>query len=300
MVVLITGINGFLGSSLTSKLLENGDKVIGIDINHTDRTSKFEINKNFMFIKAGYDDYPNIEINEPIDAFVHLAWIGVSGTDYLDINKQINNIVGAINLLNLANKVNAKKFIFIDSSHEYQKNKNSKNKLGYCSIYGAAKKSTRCFLDTIGHNLGIDIIGVAFTNVYGFGDYSFRSANSIICNIMKNSSADLIEGTHLHDWTYITDAINGIIAVLNKGIAGKTYYIGSRNLITFKEIVEKVKNSINPNAILNFGTYKDSAYIDYSFFDLNLAYEDTGFESKISVEEGSKLTLDWLKKINRI
>ena len=193
-----------------------------------------------------------------------------------------------------------KKFIFIDSSHEYQYNMNQKNELGKSSLYGAAKHATKSLLDVISHQYGIDLVGVAFTNVYGRGDYSNRSANLIISSICNNGYVDLISGVHQHDWVYIDDAIKGIKLSIQKGINGKVYYIGSKNLLTFSEIITTIKDAVNPSATLNFGKFQDSSFIDYTNFDLKCAEKDLGFTQSINLTQGALLTKDWLKEIGRI
>ena len=107
----------------------------------------------------------------------------------------------------------------------------------------------------------------------------------------------MITGENLYDWVYIDDAVDGLIAVSKQGIAGKQYYIGNRILRTFKEIILNVRDIINPEGDLNFGKYSDATYTDYNEFDLDALYRDTGFECKISFEEGVLKTSEWVKEL---
>lgn len=298
--VIITGIGGFIGAALGRKMLELGYTICGIDILENPAVTSLKQHRNFNFICSEYEKYESIDVAHDFDFFIHAAWAGVHGSDYNSTVSQIGNIKGSISAINLCKRVSCPNFMFIDSSHEYQKNINLKKEIGFCSIYGSAKKAARSMLESISHNLEINLYCVAFTNVYGPGDYSYRSTNVIIESLFNKGQADLIEGNNLHDWTYIDDAVNGMIAVCKNGNPNTMYYIGSRSLLSFKEIIFKVRSVVNPSSLLNFGKYNDTSFIDYSFFNLNKLYEDTGFECCFSVEEGTNKTLNWLKKIGRI
>ena len=137
---------------------------------------------------------------------------------------------------------------------------------------------------------------VLFTNVYGVGDRSERSTNTILKKLLAGEPLKLISGEHLHDWTYIDDAVGGVMAVLKKGEPGREYYIGSRRPKTFKDIVTQVRDVVSPGTKLRFGEYKDDAYIDYSKIDLDALYNDTGFEPTVSLEDGVRRTAKWIQE----
>lgn len=143
---------------------------------------------------------------------------------------------------------------------------------------------------------GIEFNSVLFTNVFGVGDQSKRSANIIIGQLLSRKSINLISGEHLHDWIYIEDAINGILSVLEDGISGRNYYVGNRKLRTFRDIIIQVRDVLAPLAELNFGYYEDKAYIDYSQINLEQLYKDTGFECSANFSDSIRQTAKWLKE----
>ena len=297
---VVTGAGGFIGSSLCLKLITQGNVVYGIDVFENEAISKLKCFNNFLFIRSGYSDYSSLKIEGGFDFVIHVAWGGVSGLAYGDIQSQMVNITGAINVVEFCSKNLCNKLLFVDSSHEYQKNTNKNGEIGFCSLYGAAKKAAHSVLETLTHNLGISFYSAAFTTVYGFGDYSHRSTNAILESLFKKGYVDLIEGDNLHDWTYIDDAVDGLVAICDKGKPNVIYYIGSTRLQTFKSIIERMHNAIGNIGVLNIGKYSDTSFVDYSFFDLNRLYEDTGFKCQISVEQGTLKTVEWLKRIGRI
>jgi nucleoside-diphosphate-sugar epimerase len=78
----------------------------------------------------------------------------------------------------------------------------------------------------------------------------------------------------------------------------RQYYIGHRNIRTFREVVEEMRDAINPQAELRFGEYQDSLNMDYSYTDLDALYNDTGFECKADFKETIREQAEWLKSID--
>lgn len=294
--VIITGVGGFLGGALAKKLLLDGYAVYGITSSgHVGELIEYP---TFHSVQADFESYHNLHELLPkieFDVFFHFAWKGVSGADYKNIEVQEKNIIASRQALQAAIKLKCGKFIYVGSSHSYLKDKMSKDEsYAECSIYGAAKKSGEIWCKTIARNQ-IEFNSILFTNVFGVGDTSKRSTNIFLSKLLKNEDLDLIQGDNLHDWTYIDDAIEGIKCVVDKGINGKQYYIGSRKLCKFSDIIVHTKETLHSTSFLNFGKYQDSTYVDYTQIDLNALYNDTNFECICDFQESIKKTACWLK-----
>ena len=298
--VIVTGAGGFIGKALVKELSkENIVYAVLLSENEKNFLPK---NKNIIPIIGDlYKNYieiaAQISKNEIIDLFYHLAWIGISSDAYKDIEIQKENIFMSINSALLAKQIKAKKFIFVGTNQEYLVSKTKiDGTVVNSSVYGVCKLCARNLCHVILRDT-MEFNSTAFTNVFGYGDFSKRTANIFIGKLIKGESLDLIEGNNLYDWTYIDDAVQGLISVGNKGINGKQYYIGSRVLPTFKEILIKVRDILCPAARLNFGKYQDNTYTDYSKIDLDALYNDTGFECKSDFKESILKTAEWLRSI---
>ena len=295
----VTGAGGFIGSALVKKIAENGDKVFALVFSENERRN-IPDNSFVTPIIGDLNEYEEILslVNDDVDLFYHLAWMGISSGDYKDINIQKNNIELTINSVKLAERINTKKYVFVGSNQEYLVANNSLDgSITSASIYGVCKACSRRIAQTICKDK-ILFNSTAFTNVFGVGDHSKRTANLFIRNLSEGKELNLIEGNNLYDWTYIDDAVNGLIAVGNAGLSGKQYYIGHRKLITFKEIICQVRDIIAPQICLNFGKYSDISYTDYSNFDLDALYMDTGFECQTDFKESILKTAEWVKSLN--
>lgn len=295
---IITGAGGFIGGALTEKLLKQGVEVIAVDVDLEWLKKRFPF-PNASFVQASFDDYPQLadRIGRSADVFYHFAWKGVSGEDYNCIRTQDDNVLYSRLALEAAVQLSCKRFIYIGSSHECLKNWNSiDSTYTECSIYGTAKRAGELWCRTLARNR-IYFESVLFTNVFGVGDYSHRSANTFISQLLKGESLRLIKGNHLHDWTYIDDATDGLIQTAERGKNGKQYYIGARRPVQFSHIITKVRDIISPSAALYFGAFEDDAYVDYSLIDLDALYKDTGFECKADFKESILKTAEWVKTL---
>lgn len=298
--VIISGCSGFIGSAIAMKLLEQGTEVYGL-IAHPEKAERKMVESDlFHMIKCSFDDYDNLKDMIPAgeyDSFFHMAWEGY-GKATNDYRVQIKNIYHTCEAAYAAASLGCKRFIFADSSHEYLTSVNENGEKGYCSIYGAAKKSAQQMCRVISHNAGMEYVGVLFTNIFGRGDRSSRSTNFFLRKLMHGEDLDLVEGNNLYDWTYIDDCVQGVLAAAQRGVAGKVYYVGSRQLRPFSEIIKQVRDIIAPNAKLNFGKYQDESYIDYTKINTYELYTDTGYLAKIPFSEGVKQCREWLNEID--
>lgn len=295
---IVTGSGGFIGKALVKKLLKEQFYVYAISTKRH-QLIEFETIDNISIVEGNISD---IDISnfgeEEITYFFHLAWRSKSAKERNDVNTQKDNIDASISAIILAEKLKCKKFIFFGTNQQYLYDYNSiDNKFSFCGLYGASKAAASRICQT----LALGKIGfncVLFTNVYGVGDYSMRTANLFIKKLHNGENLDLILGENLYDWTYIDDAVEGILAVAEDGINNKEYYIGNRKLRTFKDIVENLRDIINPLVELNFGKYSDTSFTDYEAIDLNALYEDTGFECKSDFKESILKTSEWVKALN--
>ena len=132
--------------------------------------------------------------------------------------------------------------------------------------------------------------------VYGENNKSKQLVNVVLSALNNKTPPKLVEGNNLYDLVYIGDIADALIAIGRKGHSGKEYYIGHRELKTFREWMIEMRDVIAPEVELKFGEYIDNQKIDYSMIDLDLLYRDTGFECHADFAEKIKESAEWLKK----
>lgn len=305
--VIVTGASSFIGKAMTRAILEKYTSTIVYAIvrNKHLLAGLDKISSRLIIIECDYCDYYKLKelISGPIDVFIHFAWAGVVGSESRSIVTQSRNINAACCAMEQAHALQTKKFIFVGSSYQYRLEPyyvNGKEIFAYRNIYGMAKQAAADMLKVYAQNIELQYNSLLFTNVYGVGDCSNRSTNALIRQLLNGKTLKLILGEHKHDWTYIDDAVKGILAVIEKGKDSVEYYIGSRKLKTFAEIIQQVRDIVNPVVDLDFGAFMDKGYIDYSKIDLDRLHLDTGFECKSDFENNIRRTVDWIKRMDDI
>ena len=291
---VITGANGFIGKALTKRLLAEGWTVYAVV---RDKDMLSDLDGDLRAVICDFADYAHLSdlVGEDVDWFLHFAWAGVSGEQSRDITIQTENVKASVEAMKQAKRLNAKKFLFVGSSYQYRMEPAGEAYLPK-NLYGAAKAAAERLLWAAALADGMAFNMVLFTNVFGVGDRSSRSANAMLKKLLAGEPLQLISGEHLHDWTYIDDAVGGMMAVLEKGEPGKEYYIGSRAPVPFKDIITRVRDAVSPGTELRFGVYGDDAYIDYSKIDLDALYLDTGYECRSDFDESIRKTAVWLTR----
>lgn len=295
--VIISGASGFIGQALAEALLADGVEVYGLCAT-PEKLGELKKNPHFHLIQIEFQEYEQLaqKVSErDFDVFFHFAWQGY-GKATNDYRVQISNIKYTCDAAYGAIELRCKRFVFADSSHEYLKCPNTNGVVKECSVYGSAKKSARQISQVILHRNGVEFVGVLFTNIFGVGDRSGRSTNTMLKQLMRGQDLDLIKGDHLYDWTYIDDCVGGIIAAAKRGRNYKVYYVGSRQLRLFREIITEVRDVVCPKSKLNFGMYQDNSWIDYQDIDTYALYNDTGYLPSAIFEDSIKKTVDWLRR----
>lgn len=298
--VVITGASGFIGKSLTTKMISDGVKVYAV-VRSKDKLNDID-SPNLVVIESELKEYANLseKIKDDIDVFYHFAWDGTFGEAFKDYHLQLKNAAYAGDALMSAVKIGCKKFVFAGTIVELEVKRYIN--MEECSprvscIYGNAKMAGEMLCKTLAYQNGIDINIAIISSVYGYGDYSNMIQNVLLKAFINNESPKLINGDNLYDWIYIDDAVEAFKRIGENGKPFKTYYIGHRELRTFEDFVRETRDIVNPNVELKFGELRDLTEIDYSLVDLNALYNDTGFECKTDFKESILKTAEWVRKI---
>jgi UDP-glucose 4-epimerase len=300
MKILVTGGNGFIGHTLVKHLLEQGNEVKAIDL----KSIKFT-HPNLEFVKKSVLEDLTDEM-KGYDMIYHLAaQLGVVNSDKQPLNTLTVNIDGTVNIFKNALKANVKKIVYTSSSEVYGepqeipiKETSPKSPV---SIYGVSKLTAEMYAKGYVQEHGMDINPVRLFNVYGPGQ-GFEWVMSIFIQKVLNNEAPLLfgNGSQVRCFTYITDIVNGIQTVMEKGKTGEAYNISNTGQITMKELAEliiKVSGKDLKPKIVGFS--KETRTKEREIMKRIPSIEKLktlGWEPKVSVQEGVKKTFDWYKE----
>jgi nucleoside-diphosphate-sugar epimerase len=298
--VIITGASGFIGKALTERLLKEGSTVYAV-VRNKSRIKDLEKYGSLVTIEAEFADYsnlPELVKEKDIDVFYHFGWEGVFGDAFMDYELQLCNSKTACDAVMAAINLKCRKFVFAGTINEYEVKKYlnmDSFEPRYTCIYATCKLASEMICKTLAYNLGIEYNAGLIAMAYGEGNRSRMLPNVIIKKFLNNEAPKLVEGNNKYDLIYIEDIVEAFISIGEKGVNQKSYYVGHRELKTFREIVTDVKNIINPDMNLVFGEYRDNLDMDYSMIDTDALYNDTGFECKADLRESILKTAEWVK-----
>ncbi len=235
MTILVTGAAGFIGFHVAHRLLGRGDPVIGLDnVNDyysvqlkRDRIAELERRHGdaFRFVEADFADLAALEAGlAGLDygGIVHLG--AQAGVRYSLANPHAyvrSNLVGHVNLLELARRRQSPHFVYASSSSVYGGNETLpfrvEDRVDHpLSLYAATKKADELMSETYAHLYRLPQTGLRFFTVYGPWGRPDMAMWIFTRAIFAGKPIDVFgEGNMRRDFTYIDDIVTGIVAALD-------------------------------------------------------------------------------------
>lgn len=298
--IIITGVTGFIGSALAKRLLKQGVEVYGVgrDSNKFSELEQYALFHKIVLDFEQYSDLHKYFEGISIDCFFHAAHRGVNGSKKSDYRVQIQNLEIACETLQQAILMGCKRYLFIGSVDEYEISNMPDTvfvKPTHSRIYAATKFSSEIIGKTIAYENKIEYVSALLSLTYGEGNSTNILPNVLIRNCEQGVPTNLIKGDNYFDAIYIEEALDGVIAVAEKGKPFESYFIGHTELRTFKEIVLAISDIIDYKSDLNFGSYPDPSFsLDYSLIDRSKLFQDTGVLCNSDLKESIIRTKNWL------
>ena len=236
-----------------------------------------------------------------IDAFYHFAWTGSAGVLRGDPEVQLNNVRYTCDTIKACHELGCKRFVFASSIMEYEIESLMTTDItpNINTIYSSSKVAADYIGRALAGSLGIDYIRGVISNIYGVGEKSLRLVNTSLRKMLKGEHCAFSAGDQLYDFIYITDAAKAFVAIGEKGITDRTYYIGSQRPRPLKEFLIEMRDCVDSNITIGLGELPfKGVSLSYSEFDINAVKNDTGFVPNISFKEGINKPIEWLKEMN--
>lgn len=293
--VIVTGANGFIGSTLIKKLLKNNIRVLAIDLAFSNLTLLDD--KNLTKVESNITDLKAIVNSleyQDFDVFYHFAWRGVNGPEKADPDIQIQNIQIAINAAKLAKMLSCKRFLcsgtiaergLASLSHLQQTNGGM--------MYSAGKHSANLMLETYCKYIGLDFVWMQFSNIYGPGNRTGNLVSYTINKLSESCDAEFGPANQPYDFIYIDDLIE---AVYRLGIT-KTkqcfYFIGSGRPRILKEYLFEIGELMNKKEKIRIGQRVDDGILyTEDMFDIAPLVSEIGHYVRNSFSVGIRKTIE--------
>lgn len=307
--VVIIGSNSFSGSSFTDYLLNKNYKVIGISRSSESNFffSRYSYNikkKNFKFFKCNLNKDLS-KIIEIIDKFKPEIIINFSAQSMVNEswNKPLDwyetNVIASISLFeNLMKKKYLKKFIQFSTPEVYgstSTNIKENNSFNPSTPYALSRATSDAHINLINKEFGFPSIITRASNVYGEFQKLYRIVPLTIFKIIKKDKLYLHGGgMSKRSFIHINDVNSALYQLINKGEVGNTYHISTHKKISILELVTLICKKMNYNLEDLIIKSEDRIGKDKNYFlDSSKLRRQTGWQDKISIDEGVGKVIDW-------
>lgn len=307
--IFVTGVAGFIGAKLAELLLKKNIEVVGVD-NFNDYYSiqlkEYRLNKLkqfdlFKFYKIDIENFSELKSiisKNRFDAIINLAArAGVRASIENPFIYASTNIIGTLNLLELAKKYEIGKFVLASSSSVYAGEpipfKEDMQVDRPISQYAATKKSAELLAYTYHHLYSIDISILRFFTVYGPAGRPDMSYFQFIERIKKSEKLVIYgNGNQKRDFTYIDDIVEGVWLSL-KPVGYEIINLGGgKQPITVNYMIELIENHLMKKANIEYQPFHN-ADMNETGADITKARNLLGWVPKIDFETGIKQTIAW-------
>lgn len=296
--VIITGANGFIGSSLVNRLLENNVEVVAIDI--TFRESRLKQSALLRCVEISVDNVDKLLSAIPADeydAFYHLAWMGVNGPAKADPDIQLKNIQYAINCAKVAKQLGCKKLLCSGTVAEQGiQSVPNLDSVSAGMLYAAAKYTCRIMMEAYCKNIGLSFVWMQFSNIYGVGNRTGNLVSYTLGELLAEREATFGPALQPYDFIYVEDLIEAVCRLGDKETPQTFYYIGSGKPRILKEYLIRIGELADCKDKVFIGVRPDDG-IRYSMdmFDNSDLLKAVGEYVGTDFDEGISKTIEWLK-----
>ncbi len=328
MKLLVTGAAGFIGSTLSMRLLDRGDQVIGID-NHNDyydpalkqaRLNRFIDNPSYTHVRMDLADRAGMaalfEEHKPQGVVNLAAQAGVrysleNPLSYIDCN-----LVGFGHILEGCRHNGVQHLVYASSSSVYGANTQMPFSVHHnvdhpLSLYAATKKANELMAHTYSHLYGLPTTGLRFFTVYGPWDRPDMALQKFAQAITKGETIKVFNyGNHRRDFTYIDDIVEGVIRILDRpappnpdwssekpdsatsSAPWRVYNIGNNNPVNLMDYISALEEALGKEAKKEFLPIQPGDVPD-TYADVTDLVKEFDYKPNTSVKDGIANFAKW-------
>jgi UDP-glucose 4-epimerase len=311
MKALITGVAGFIGSTLAERLVGDGVDVVGLDC-FTDyyprpmkerNLSRLLASRGFRFVESRIQD-ANLEalLADRTHVFHLAAQAGVRkswGRDFAIYTE--NNIEATQILLEAVTKMpSLERLVYASSSSVYGDNTpmpfREDAMTQPVSPYGVSKLAAEQLCYLYYANFKVPTVSLRYFTVYGprqrpdMGFHKFLRAT-----ILGEPIAVYGDGEQTRDFTFVQDIVSANIAASIRGVPGRVYNIGGGSRVSVNEVLDLIGRIAKRRPVVRVDSVQKGD-MRHTYADTSLARADLEFAPTVGLEEGLTAEYQWLNE----
>ncbi|MDQ2878227.1 MAG: GDP-mannose 4,6-dehydratase [Pseudomonadota bacterium] len=327
MTTLVTGVAGFIGYHTAATLMARGSRVIGIDnLNDyydpqlkRDRLAdlKQRFGAAFSFIRVDFADAAALTAaldGQDFDRIVHLG--AQAGVRYSIENPGAyvqSNLVGHLNVLEIARHRRSSHMVYASSSSVYGGNKTMpfrvEDRVDHpLSLYAATKKADELISETYAHLYRLPLTGLRFFTVYGPWGRPDMAMWIFTKAILEGRPIEVFNhGDMRRDFTFVDDIVSGVIACHdnppsddNQIKAGgslsphRLYNIGNNRSEELTQMIALIEKTCGREAT-RINKPLQAGDVPETYADISAIQNDLGFAPATTIAEGIPRFVDWYR-----
>lgn len=309
--LLITGGAGFIGSNLVEHFL-NDDQVSLVRVldnlsnGYLENIQDFMDNPKFEFIQGDIRDYKTcLKACKGIDKISHQAALGSVPRSIEDpMNSASVNILGTVNILHAAVKMDVERVILAFSSSTYGDSKElpkTESVIGKpLSPYAVTKASIEQFAEVFGRVYGLKWIGLRYFNVFGPKQNASNPYAAVIPIFCKAAIKDeeihvFGDGKTSRDFTYIDNVVsmNKLALFTNNANAiNTTFNCACNESISLNEMLSMISTILNKELNIKYAEERKGD-VKHSLADISKASRNLNYKVVTKFEAGLKLSIEY-------
>jgi UDP-glucuronate 4-epimerase len=314
MNFLVTGGAGFIGSHVCERLLQMGHAVWAIDdlndfydpgLKRSNLAAIKAVGGSFTFVPGDITYKPVLDRlfgNTKFDQVIHLAArAGVRPSLAEPALYQRVNVEGTVKMLEAARTAKVKKITIASSSSVYGVN----SKVPFAeddpifspiSPYAASKLACEALGHVYHHIYGMDIVMLRFFTVYGPRQRPDLAIFKFTDLIMQGKPIPVFgDGKTARDYTYISDIVDGVIAVTQKEFGYQIFNLGESQTVQLWHLISLLENAIGKKAVIDRQPLQPGD-VPITYANIGKARSLLGYSPGIKVEQGIPLFVEWFRQ----
>ena len=308
---LITGIGGFIGSSLARELLRRGERVRGVDNFSTGKRENLtEILPQVDFREADILDLDAMKSAcAGVDYVLHQAAIPSVPKSVLDpIASNRANVDGTVNVLVAARDAKVKRVIYAASSSAYGDTptlpKHERMTPDPISPYAVAKLASERYMISFYRCYGLETVSLRYFNIFGprqdpSSPYSGVLAKFITQMLNGQQPTIFGDGEQSRDFNYIDNAVEANLLACTAPaakVAGQVFNVATGRRATLNETF-RLLQAITSYSGFPIYAPERGGDIRHSLADISAAEQHLSYKPKVNFEDGLRLTVDWYRSV---